>query len=263
MLSFVSPSIVKQFLTPFFNNIGVGVSLTLFQTLLCSSHYNELFIHKDVIINNFLLTSFTYGYDRLRDAIQYSFQKNKEDYSLSKQNLYNSILKYQNFYSIFYHLLFIIIYMRLNFHNEKFVIFSILTFTTIFYKDLKEKLSILKPFYISFMWILAGYILPILWQDGYLDINLYKQEILSYFILFFSMTNLLDINDYHEDKMNKIYTIPVLLGLEQSKFLNDLIFIGSIYSLNQNMNYFNLFLIITNMIFYLKDVFISEMNKLK
>jgi len=127
---FVSPSI-KQFFTPVLSNIGVGISLTLFQTLICSSHYHQLFINNDIIINNFLLTSFTYGYDRYKDAIEYS-QKNKESYSLSKQYLYDSILKYENIYITLYNLILIIIQIRFNIHNEQLALFSFLTFLSFF-----------------------------------------------------------------------------------------------------------------------------------
>jgi len=246
----ISSFIIKNsnIVKPLLNNIGVGVSLSIFQILLCSSHYNELFINKDIILNNFLITTFTYGYDRFRDALSYEASKEKENYSIEKQTLYNAILKNEKFFQIYYNIIFFMSYIILSNHNLKE--FTIPLFSTIFYKDLKEMLPFFKPIYISIMWILAGLILPIIWNDGYYDIIKYKDEIISNFLLFYTMTNLLDINDYKEDLYNKIYTIPVLLGINSSLILNNLIlFISSILIID-NLNNFNIILLLTNWSFY-------------
>ena len=63
-------------------------------------------------------------------------------------------------------------------------------------------------------------------------------EWLSIFAIIFSSSNLLDIKDATEDKQNGIYTLPVLFGVETSKWISIitiaissiLIFFNGIYS---------------------------------
>lgn len=122
---------------------------------------------------------------------------------------------------------------------------------------MKDKLSIGKPFFISLMWTLAGYVLPIIWQDGYLDIKKYKHEFISYFLLFSSMTNLLDIQDYKEDLNNNINTIATFFGKQKAMIISYVLLFSSITNLlniqyskeNLDNNIFNLILIISNLLF--------------
>jgi len=94
----------------------------------------------------------------------------------------------------------------------QYVPFVILLETTKYYLEFKQKYGILKPFYVSFMWTIATLILPSVIYDGNYSILQYPVDVVMPFLLLFSLTNLLDVKDIDEDKVNNIETLPVKYG---------------------------------------------------
>lgn len=97
-------------------------------------------------------------------------------------------------------------------HIAQYLPFVILLETTKYYVEFKQKYGILKPFYVSFMWVVAILILPCLIHDGNYSILQYPVDVAMPFLLLFSLTNTLDIKDVEEDKVNQIETLPVKYG---------------------------------------------------
>ena len=96
----------------------------------------------------------------------------------------------------------------------KYLPFVLLLDSTNNYVDLKKNNGILKPFYVSFMWVTSILILPcVIHDNNYSILNTPKDYILP-FLVMFSLTNLADIKDITEDKKNNIETIPVKFGLK-------------------------------------------------
>ena len=102
----------------------------------------------------------------------------------------------------------------------KYLPFVLLLDSTNNYMDLKKNNGILKPFYVSFMWVTSILILPsVIHDNDYSILNTPKDYILP-FLVMFSLTNLADIKDITEDKTNNIETIPVKFGLKFTYMLS-------------------------------------------
>ena len=102
----------------------------------------------------------------------------------------------------------------------KYLPFVLLLDSTKNYVDLKKNNGILKSFYVSFMWVTSVLILPCVIHDNdYSILNTPKDYILP-FLVMFSLTNLADIKDITEDKINNIETIPVKFGLKFTYMLS-------------------------------------------
>jgi hypothetical protein len=104
--------------------------------------------------------------------------------------------------------------------------FILLLDTTPYYTEIKKSVDGIKPFYVSFMWTLAVMILPAVIHDGgSYDIFHKPAEIGLSFLLMFSLTNVQDIADMEEDRINGIKTLPVLFGSTKTLIISALSFI--------------------------------------
>jgi len=196
------------------NGIDIGIPLNLISNVFTNLHYNQNIMTNQMILLQFLIGYYTYGKDRYKDAIEYDQFK----VETKKELLYNSILKYKHIYRLSYCVAFYSIALILYEVDDPIHTIPILTllYSTEYYKDLKKNISFLKPFYVSFMWTFATIILPsVLYEHNY-DILFDVRDYIPCMLLLFASTNLADINDIKEDKMNKIETFPILFGEENT-----------------------------------------------
>lgn len=84
------------------------------------------------------------------------------------------------------------------------------------YKTIKKQVSTIKPFFVSFFWVLCTYLQPLLVRHD-LDISKDFPFVVSLFFLFSSFSHIADIKDIHEDYENDIYTPAVMLGEKDSR----------------------------------------------
>lgn len=122
--------------------------------------------------------------------------------------------------------MFYILIITYLFQTQKFVheftLFPFLLFldSTNNYIDIKRNNKIIKPFYVSFMWITAFLIMPCVIYENNYNILQYPIDYLSPFLLIFGLSNYVDIKDVEEDRLNKIQTIPVLYGKDLSLIIS-------------------------------------------
>ena len=90
--------------------------------------------------------------------------------------------------------------------------FILLLDSTNSYIQLKKQYGLLKPFYVSLMWVTSILILPCVIHDNDYSILKSPVDYISPFFIMFPFTNLADIKDIKEDKQNNIETIPVKYG---------------------------------------------------
>ena len=90
--------------------------------------------------------------------------------------------------------------------------FILLLDSTNSYIQLKKQYGLLKPFYVSLMWVTSILILPCVIHDNDYSILKSPVDYISPFFIMFPLTNLADIKDIEEDKQNNIETIPVKYG---------------------------------------------------
>lgn len=192
------------------NGIDIGIPLNIITELFTKLHYGYSISNFKLLTLQFLVGYYTYGKDRYKDALEYQLNP----INTKKQSLYLTLLKYKNIYKFSYCITFYtiaaLLFSENDFNNS--ILILLLLYSTEYYKDLKKKFAILKPFYVSFMWTFATIIMPcILYEHNYNILNDFN-SILPCMLILFSTTNLADINDITEDTENNIQTLPVMLG---------------------------------------------------
>lgn len=232
------------------NGFDIGVPLNLFQNLFTNIHYGfDITTSKSIFIQ-FLIGYYTYGKDRFKDALEYENNK----YETRKKSMYEFLLKNKDFYSQSYDLALGLILVLLLF--DKYFVnnlpFIALLLSSNSYKDIKLKYGYLKSLYVSIMWTFCCIILPCVMYDKNFNIINYPQDYLPCFLSIFASSNLNDIKDIEEDEFNKIKTIPVIIGEQNTYYLTLLCIAFSSLLYGINDNYFNR--PIVNSIFELQNV---------
>ena len=199
------------------NGIEVGIPLCIFTDIYTNIHYGYNIINPEILILQMLIGFYTYGRDRYKDALEdYSSESNQ-----NKIDLYNVINNnkqlYLNTHFLTLSLIFAILIKN---NNLNCIPFVFLLFTTEYYKNLKYNFGYLKPFYVSFMWMISTIILPCVIHDNSFDIINYPMDYLPIILTIFSTSNLEDIKDINEDKINNISTLASNLGEENSIYLS-------------------------------------------
>lgn len=200
-----------------FNGFDIGIPLNLFQNLFTNIHYGYDITTPQATVLQFLIGYYTYGKDRFKDALEYESNK----YETRKKYLYEFLLKNREFYSESYNIALGTIILILTFDKNFFnnIPFIILLISSEYYKQIKVDYGYLKSFYVSVMWTVCCIILPCVMHDQNYDIINYPQDYLPCFLSIFASSNLNDIKDINEDKINNINTIPVLLNEEETYFI--------------------------------------------
>jgi len=234
-------------ISPILSGLEIGVPLNLISKIATDVNYPNTIITKESIFINFLLGFTTYKQDRYLDAQEY----HTKFYNISnpKHEYYISLMENEKLIQFSLFCSYITISTILLWNNNNLKILPPLFTSTFLYKYFKQNknVSFLKPFYVATMWTICTNIIPVILNDySYINFSL----LVPTFLNIFSLTNLADLKDYDEDLENGINTLPIILGIQNSKsiillssILSTLLFIKSPFYTN---NYQNLFYLTSN-----------------
>lgn len=228
--------------------LDIGIPLNIIENVFTNIHYGENIVTIKQLLIQFLIGYYTYGKDRYVDALAYNTMSNQYNITAKKKELYENFNNNKVFYKLSYDITFsLIAYLLLTqtftYENRNIQIlntdaipFMILLYSSEYYRELKSITPLAKSLYVSFMWTISTIILPgYLYEHNYnilYDIGCY----LPCFLSLFATTNLADIKDVEEDTINKVKTIPVCYGVEETKklILISLAISSLIFGLNQH-----------------------------
>jgi hypothetical protein len=220
---------------------SIGIPLNILQYIYTTTYYGENVINLELILLQFAIGIFTYGTDRLYDAIEYNnseLKNNTDIFSIEKINYYENVLYNYNYNIIYIISSYIYILYILLPHINTYPLLIALT-STLDYRNFKKKFGNLKSIYIGIFWTLGCVILPcILISDDYsilTEPNIYLPSLFS----MFASSNLLDIKDIDEDKNENINTIPVLYGENNAIIISHSALFISMFIFFQNENFYN------------------------
>tara|TARA_B110001450_G_scaffold45573_1_gene42156 strand:+ start:10228 stop:11112 length:885 start_codon:yes stop_codon:yes gene_type:complete len=222
----------------FYNPIigsNLGIPLNLLQYIYINTYYRENLITPKLIALQFAIGIFTYGSDRLIDALQYS---NTSNYSIDKINYYNYLKKTKDFNIFIIALSYVYIISLLINNPETYPILFLLT-STLGYKKIKKNYGQFKALYIGIFWTLGTVILPSVLLSHNYDILKEPTIILPSIFNLFASSNLLDIKDVNEDKAEEIYTLPVIYGSNFAITISHISIILAILLFYNNENFDN------------------------
>lgn len=221
---------------------NLGIPLNLLQFITTSTYFGENIINYELIYLQFAIGIFTYGTDRLLDALEYNKNDKNDNYVLEKQNYYQYLLKniYIN-YAIIFSSYCYIIYLLYD-HQETYFSIALLT-STLGYKTFKKKFGYLKALYIGIFWTIGTTLLPIIYYENNYNIINHPSVYLPVFLSMFASSNLLDIKDLSEDKEENIYTLPVYYGENNAICLSHISLIFALLIFTTNENFYNNILI--------------------
>lgn len=188
--------------------IGLGIPLNILQMLYTYQHYHTNIVNVDMVIFQFMAGIFTYGLDRYLDSNIINTSTDLSSYDSYKINYFNYLQANKNYISII--IIFSYCYsLYFLFEYKKFI--PLLT-STLFYRNLKTNLGLLKSTYIACLWTTSAIIIPnTVYSNDYIILNDFN-NLFSMFLLMFGSSNLLDIKDINEDRKANIITIPVFIG---------------------------------------------------
>ena len=220
---------------------SIGIPLNLLQYIYSTTYFGENVINLELILLQFAIGIFTYGSDRLYDALEYNnsiFKNNTDIFNIEKINYYENVLYNYNYNIIFIITSYIYILYVLLPHLNSYPLLFALT-STLDYKNFKKKFGNLKALYIGLFWTLGCVILPcVLISDNYSIFNEPTIYLPSFFLMFAS-SNLLDIKDIDEDKNENINTIPVLYGINNTIIISHSALLIAMIIFFQNENFYN------------------------
>lgn len=219
----------------------LAIPLNILQLIFTTTYYNNIIINPQLILLQLAIAIFTYGGDRLFDAVEYnntlSISNNTEIYSLEKINYYNDIIlnigdKYMQICLSYSYIFYIMIQ-----NIELFPIFMLLS-STIYYRDLKKQFGQFKAIYIGVFWSIGTIILPCVIIDHNYEILNHPSIYLPDILLMFGLSNVLDIKDSKEDYEKGISTLPVIFGDNKAIIISNiayllsfLIFVSNFYNI--------------------------------
>ena len=224
--------------TVFYNPIigsNLGIPLNLLQYIYINTYYQENLITPKLVALQFAIGIFTYGSDRLIDALEYSDTSN---YSIDKIDYYNYLKKNKNLNIFVISLSYIYIVSLLINNQETYPILFLLT-STLGYKNFKTNYGQFKALYIGIFWTIGTVVLPSVLLSHNYDILKEPTIILPSIFNLFASSNLLDIKDVKEDKAEKIYTLPVIYGSNFAIAISHLSIILAILLFYNNENFDN------------------------
>lgn len=201
-----------------FKGFELGIPLNIFTNIYTHLHYGYDITTIDLVALQFLIGYFTYGRDRYNDALDYK----QQPFPTDKTDLYELIYQNKELYQACFFLTFMEIchIIITNQQLETVGPFMLLLFSTMCYKQLKTYLGVFKSTYIALMWTISVCILPCVLHDHDYSIFNYPIDYIPCALTLFSSSNLADIKDIEEDKINEINTIPVILGSEKTQWLS-------------------------------------------
>jgi len=228
----------------FYNPIigsNLGIPLNLLQFIYSNTYFNENLITPKLIGLQFAIGIFTYGSDRLIDALEYSnvySKTNTSNYNIDKINYYNYLVKTKNFNIFVITLSYLYIFSLLINNPETYPILFLLT-STLDYKNFKKNYGQFKALYIGIFWTIGTVVLPSVLINHNYDIIKEPTIIIPSILNLFASSNLLDIKDIDEDKQEEIYTIPVIYGTNFAISISHISIILAILIFYNNENFEN------------------------
>lgn len=249
------------------SGFSVGIPINIIDNIFTNLHYGYDITNIKTVFLQFLIAYYTYGKDRYKDSIEYFSNTYTEDnldtiitnYNITdeKFNLYSNLYSHKNEYLLsFCGTFYLIVFLLL---NDPYYLnnlpFTILLYSSEYYKQLKKYIPGIKPFYVSFMWTVSAVILPCLLYDHDYSIIGYPLDYLPCFFTLFASTNMADIPDMEEDKINNIKTLPVIFGKKNVIYIVLLSLSLSSYIFGTNEHYLDRPLI--NILFELQNIGLS------
>ena len=225
---------------PIISGLEIGIPLNLLSKVSTQAYFGQSLLDTKNIALNFLFGFVTYKQDRLSDAIEYynstsiiSLNNDKNP----KEKYYLSLIENKNEIEL---TLIIATFILISYSIIEKPIVLPLYISTLNYKFIKTE-TYFKSLYISFMWTICSCILPL--DNTHLH-SIDFTEYLPTFLSIFASTNYADIKDYDEDLSNQVKTLPILLGITETKilvimtaFLSNIIFLSNDYSLQEFQDY--------------------------
>ena len=194
----------------------IGIPLTIFHQTYSSLHYGKNFLNVKAIIIQFIVGFYAYGGDRYIDAQLYEHSP----FNSTKTELYQYINDNSSNIAFSLFLSKIIIFFILSDNLLLYSPFLISIETIPYYNEIKKNIGIYKPFYIAILWTASAILLPSIIHDQDYSIFLYPLDYLPCTLSLFAASNVADIKDIEEDKINNINTIPVIYGEINSKMIS-------------------------------------------
>ena len=213
----------------------LGVPLSIIQNVFTNVHYGYDVTSWQSVLLQFLIGYYTYGKDRYKDALEYE----DAPYPTDKTDMYGELVENSEFYEMSYQVVFelIILIMLFEFRDLNIVPFTLLLYSSEYYKDLKRILPLAKPVYVSTMWTFSSVVLPCVIYDHDFSI---LQDISAYlpcFLTMFALTNIADIRDVDVDRVNGIETIPVAFGQVPTAIVAQVALLISSFVFGMNTHY--------------------------
>jgi len=224
-------------------DLSIGIPLNIFSNIYTNLHYGFDITTTKSILLQFLLGYYAYGYDRIKDANEYSKSTDISIYPQNKIDLYKRILDQKLLYDITVNTALIasIYLLSIDNYDITHLPFLLLLYLSANYKEYKSLLSIFKPLYIAIMWTITTIALPCVLHDNNYDILMYPQDYLSCLLFIFSASNFADINDIEEDKKLGVKTLPVLYGKNITSYISLIALASAAILLIENPNFENRF----------------------
>lgn len=237
-----------------------GVPILIYEDIFTRLHYNEHILNTELVETSVLLAFFAYGFDRLRDALEYDTLINEdttnEDAIINndKKEMYDTIRENKTIIISILAVTFLEV-NRILYESPINFYFSIPLVQCLIYKDLKPYLGIYKPLFISLMWAGACIILPSVMHDNSYDILKDPFCYIPCILSLWSTSSIADIKDVEEDSNSEIETIPVKYGVTNTKKMSLLgILLSSIiFACHHNYNSF------TDGVFEIQNAVLSGM----
>ena len=140
--------------------LDVGIPLNILQNVFTSLHYGFDITTFKIVLLQFMIGYYTYGYDRFLDS------NSNESLNDKKKESYKYLIKYSEIYKITYPLTFILISTILLLDENSYINlpFVFLILTSNYYKDFKTQFPLLKPFYISVFYFYRVYYMTMIFN---------------------------------------------------------------------------------------------------
>ena len=225
----------------------IGIPLNMIQNVFTNLHYGYDISSVKSCLLQFLIGYYTYSKDRYKDAFEYrdnvKCENNEKcaELTVSKRKieLYDYLLEYDTAFALSYDFAFAVITYILLIDSPEAFPFWILLYSSEYYKELKRTLPLLKSVYVSSMWTASSVLLPCVLHDHNYSILWDFNDYLPCFFAIFAFTNVADMYDVDEDRINAIDTFPVKYGIEVTAISVQLALLFSSFIFGLNEHYYD------------------------
>ena len=187
--------------------IGIEVSFVMmfYEYVFTNLHLHSLNMSVPLwtyFIQIFFIHS-SYGIDRYFDVI-----KNDSDNTELISYINNNTKYVQS--TIFISIL--LSTLALGYFEQSRILIPLYYLSIFYYRDFKKLFPLLKPLFISIILITSSIIYPSIITENNFNILQDFNALIPPITNMYSASNALDIIDYNVDKLNNIYTLPVMFG---------------------------------------------------